>query len=92
MRLFRRPVRPSLPPVPVPSITETAEAHIAVGSLSGIAPSSILSHVLLAVDRDGGLSITTSACDVSASVIVAAAALQIAERAMADHDHDHGGQ
>lgn len=80
----------SLPPGP--GITDVREAEIAVGSLSGIAPSRIRFHVLLVIDRDGGLSITTSACDESASVIIAAASLQVAQQALDTHDHDHGGQ
>jgi hypothetical protein len=87
VRIFRRRQHR---PVPVPGITSVPEAEIAVGSLSGVAPSQIRCHVLLAVDLDGGLSITTSARDATVSVVLAAAALQLAERTMSAHVHDHG--
>ena len=60
----RRPLPPAPPepedvPGPVRNITE---AEIAIGSLSGIAPSRILRHVLVVADTDGGLWLSTSAC------------------------------
>jgi len=92
VRIFRRRERPSLPPVPVPGTASVPEAEIAVGSLSGIAPSDIRCHILLVVDLDGGMSVSTSACDATVSVVLAAAALQVANRVMDAHVHDHGGQ
>lgn len=67
---------------------EVQEAHIAVGSLAGIAPSEINSHVLIVVTQDGELSITGSACDHQAAAIVASAGQILAMRVLAVHLHD----
>lgn len=66
---------------------KTAEQHIAVGSLAGIAPSDVNAHVLLVVAEDGELSITGSACDHQAAAIVATAGHVLAMKALAAHLH-----
>ena len=73
-----------------PSV-EVAEAHIAVGSLAGVAPSDVNAHVLLVVTEDGGLTITGSACDHQAAAIVASAGQVLAMRLLAAHLHDGAG-
>lgn len=70
------------------TVPEIQEQHIAVGSLSGIAPSEINSHVLIVVTGDGELSITGSACDHQAGAIVASAGQVLAMRVLAAHLHD----
>ena len=69
---------------------ETAEQHIAVGSLAGIAPSDVSAHVLLVVTEDGELSITGTACDHHAAAIVGSAVQVLTMKALAAHLH--GGQ
>lgn len=88
MRLPFRRQAPALPGAPVPGITWVAEAHIAVGSLAHIAPSDIAHHVLLVTTRDGDLSITGTACDHAAAVIVTMAASVLARRAHDGHSHE----
>jgi hypothetical protein len=73
-----------------PAITDGIEAHIAVGSLSGIAPSDIQGHVLLVVTHDGNLGISGTACGSLRTLILAKASTVFAEQAFAAHDHDHG--
>ena len=73
-----------------PAITDRIEAHIAVGSLSGIAPSDIKGHVLLVLTGDGGLAVSSTVRGSLRALIVAKASAAFAEEAFAAHDHDHG--
>ena len=77
---FRRPARPALP-----GVTSVIEAHVAAGSLSGIAPSAITHHLLLVVTRDGDLSVTGTACEPLAALVLTQASGILASRAYAAH-------
>lgn len=84
MKIPFRP-RPGQPIFTEPVVTDPIEAHIAVGSLAGIAPSGIHTHVLLVVTDTEGLSITGTACPEQALAIITAAASTLALRALAAH-------
>ncbi len=73
-----------------PGITDGIEAHIAVGSLSGVAPSDIKAHVLLVVTHDGYLGVSGNGCGGLRALILAKASAAAAEQAFAAHDHEHG--
>jgi hypothetical protein len=75
-----------------PSLTDRIEAHIAVGSLSGIAPSDIRCHVLLVVNTDGELAVSGTVRGSLRALIVAKASAAFAEEAFAAHDRDHEGE
>jgi hypothetical protein len=68
----RRPARPVPAPDPLPPLLEGGipEAHIAVGSLSGIAPSDIRGHLLIVVRQDGRPSLSGTACPELAALIL----------------------
>lgn len=66
---------------------EVPEAHIAVGSLSGIAPSDIKAHVLIVLTRDGQLGVTGNTCDHLGMAVTAKALSMLADRVNDDHDH-----
>jgi hypothetical protein len=72
-----------------PAITERIEAHIAVGSLSGIAPSDIKCHVLLVVTNDGELAVSGTVRGSLRALIVARASAAFAQEAFAAHARDH---
>lgn len=82
MRPFRRRA-PRPDPMAFPLL---AEAHIAVGSLSGVAPSDIAAHLLITVDHDGRRKLTGSACPELAAVILTELAAGLARRACAAHE------
>jgi hypothetical protein len=72
-----------------PAVTDRIEAHIAVGSLSGIAPSDIRCHVLLVVTSDGQLGVSGTAGGPLRMLILAKASAAFAGEAFAAHGHDH---
>ena len=60
----RRPL-PAAPPEPEDSpaqVTDVPTAEIAVGSLTGTAPSRVLRHVVVVLDQDDEMHLTTSCC------------------------------
>jgi hypothetical protein len=85
--VFRR--RRAVAPDPGPVITDGIEAHVAVGSLSGIAPSDINAHVLLVVTNDGQLGISGTGCGSFKAFILAKASAAVAGQEFAEHDHVH---
>jgi hypothetical protein len=92
-RVFeRRRRRRAAPAPPGPVITERIEAHIAVGSLSGIAPSDIKCHVLLTLTGEGRVAVSGTVRGSLRALIVAKASAALAEEAFAAHDHDHEGE
>jgi hypothetical protein len=68
------------------------EAHVAIGNLSGIAPSDIHGHLLIVVDHDGQASLTGNACPELAVMILTGMAAQLTRQAYATHkcDDDSG--
>lgn len=88
MRPFRRRA-PRPGPLTLPPLFpdgELAEAHIAVGSLSGTAPSDIAAHLLITIGTDGQAKLTGNACPELAAVILTEMAAGLARRAYAGHD------
>lgn len=75
----------------VPLIEAALEAHVAVGSLSGVAPSDITAHVLLVLEEDGGVTISGTGCDSLRAFMLASASAACALEEWRAHDHDHGG-
>jgi hypothetical protein len=73
-----------------PLITDGLEAHVAVGSLSGIAPGDITNHALLVLTGDGGLAVSGTGCDSLRALMIAHANMAIAVKAFEAHDHSHG--
>jgi hypothetical protein len=74
-----------------PLITGRLEAHVAVGSLSGIAPADIKAHVLIVVAQDGGLAISGTCADPLKAFVVASASAALAARAFEAHAREGGG-
>lgn len=58
----RRPLPPAPVEDPIVRVTDVPAAEIAVGSLAGIAPSAIKRHVLVVLDSNEDLSMTTTCC------------------------------
>lgn len=58
----RRPLPPAPPEDPIVRVGSVPEAEIAIGSLSGIAPSRIKRHVLVVLDDEQAMTITTTCC------------------------------
>lgn len=75
---------------PEPLLGGVAEAHIAVGSLSGVPPTDIDAHVLLVLTNAGGLSVTGTTCTEATAMIVTMAAAALAQGAYA-RAHSEGG-
>jgi hypothetical protein len=90
----RRP----LPPAPAEDtavrVTSVPEAEIAVGSMSGIAPARIARHVLVVLDRDEDMSITTTCCKHELPKLLTAAHLRAVIAAVTPGPcyHDGGEQ
>jgi hypothetical protein len=80
----RRKPEPAPEPPPLPA---GLEREIAIGSLSGTAPADIGAHLLLVVDREGGLRITGVACEHMAVVMLTEAAAIISRQNLAGHVH-----
>jgi hypothetical protein len=92
--LFRssraRPV-PAPDPLPLPPLEGIPEAHIAVGSLSGIAPSDIRGHLLIVVRQDGRPNLSGTACPELAALILTEVMAGLARQAYAGHECGTGG-
>ena len=78
MRIFRRRTRR-----PAPLQADLREAQIAVGSLSGIAPSDIQGHLLIVVDRDDRAHMTGNAGPELGVMILTQMAAAVARKAYA---------
>ena len=84
-RFGRRP-QPAPEAVPEPPLAGL-EREIAIGSLSGIAPTEVRAHLVLVVDNAGGLKISGAACDELAVTMLTHAATLISKRILAGHKH-----
>jgi hypothetical protein len=76
----------------VSRVTDDIEAHVAVGSLSGTAPSDVQAYVLLVLTGDGKLKAGGTASAGLAAFIVATTSAAYAQQALAGHGHDHGSE
>lgn len=87
----RRP----LPPAPAEDlthmVTSVPEAEIAIGSLSGIAPSRIKRHALVTLDCDEHMTITTTCCKHELPKLLNAAQLRAVINAVAPGPCYHDG-
>jgi hypothetical protein len=72
---------------PKPILQPGPESHVAVGALSGIPPAEVDRYVLLVTTTDGALSLTATACNPAAMVIITTAAGMLAQNAYAGHYH-----
>lgn len=72
-------------------VTSTAEAEVAVGALSGIAPSRINRHALIVLDDDGHVRVITSCCKQELPLLIARAGLMAMESAMKPGPCEHDG-
>lgn len=82
---FARGQLPPAPPEPdgTPVRVEDVEAaEIAAGSLAGIAPARIVRHVLIVLDDEEDMHITTSCCKHELTRIVTRAAMMALRQAM----------
>lgn len=70
-----------------------AERHIAVGSLSGVAPSDVKAHVLIVLGDDGGITIEGTGAGSLRMVLLTSATAALARDAYAalDRDRENGG-
>ena len=94
MRFRRRPLPPAPHEGDTVRMTDVAEAEIAIGSLSGIAPSAIKRHVLVVLGADEKLTITTTCCKHELPKLLNAAQLRAVINAVAPGScyHDGGEQ
>ena len=74
-----------------PPFPELAEAQIAVGSLSGIAPSDIKAHLLIVLTHRDAVGISGNVCDHLGLAIIARATSTLADRILDDHEHVAAG-
>jgi hypothetical protein len=89
---FRRPEpAPEPGPAPEPPLPPGLEREIAIGSLSGIAPTDVRAHLLIVIDADGGLKMTGVACPEMAMVMLTQAAASIAQDIARGHAHEAPG-
>lgn len=95
LRAWRRRVIRRRPASSASLITGGLEAHIAAGSLSGIAPRDIAAHVLIVVTHEDEIGVSGTCPDGMKALIVAQAGVSLAETLLAerenDHDHGNGG-
>ena len=77
-------------PLPPAKVTAVAEAEIAVGSLSGIAPSAIQRHALVVLDDKGAVHVTTSCCKHEVPELLVAALRLAVDDAAKPGPCDHG--
>lgn len=77
---FRRRRRPPLAP-----LRSVDEAEVAVGSLSGVAPSDIRLHVLVVLDKTGRVSVTSAGCPETTVLLLAEVLASLARQAAAGH-------
>lgn len=93
MRLpFTRRPLPSAPAEGSPVlVTDVPAAEIAIGSLSGIAPSRIKRHVLVVLDSDEEMSITTTCCKHELAKVLGMAQLRAIIHATAPGPCYHDG-
>lgn len=90
----RRPLPAAPAETATERVTDVAAAEIAIGSLSGIAPSAIKRHVLVVMDASEDLTITTTCCKHELPRILNAAQLRAVIAAISPGPcyHDGGEQ
>lgn len=78
---MRNPFRRPAPPVEGDLITSTAEAEIAVGSLTGVAPSRILQFAVVVMDDLERVRVTFSGPRAELDTLLGAALLECRDEA-----------